>query len=91
MGRLVALGLFERSEDQTLVPTKHSARLRSSGRCDCFARELRDYCEYLAGIAKAGLYREIGGNSSPMSISRMSLASDRRSSCSPATRRGGLP
>ena len=33
MGRLVAL------------PPSNSARLRSSGRYDCFARELRDYCE----------------------------------------------
>jgi hypothetical protein len=46
MGRLVTLGLFERAEDQTFVPTEELRRLRSSERDDCFARELRDYCDY---------------------------------------------
>jgi hypothetical protein len=32
-------------------------RLRSSGRYDCFARELRDYCDYIAGAAKAAVQR----------------------------------
>jgi hypothetical protein len=47
MGRLVALGLFERAEDQTLVPTKQLREVeRSTGRYDCFAKKLRDYCDY---------------------------------------------
>ena len=45
MGRLVALGLFERAEDQTFVPTEELRGLRSSGRYACFVRELRDYCD----------------------------------------------
>ena len=41
---------------------RETVRLRSSGRYDCFARELRDYCDYrrliqrsLAGYAGRGL------------------------------------
>jgi hypothetical protein len=52
MGRLVALGLFERAEDQTFVPSKELLELRSIGRCDCFARELRDYCEYRLSLRR---------------------------------------
>src|SRR5262249_7890182 len=46
IGRLVALGLFERAEDQTLVPTKQLREVEIEGRYDCFARERQDYCEY---------------------------------------------
>jgi hypothetical protein len=75
MGRLVALGLFEREKDQTFVPTKQLREVE-------IERALRL-------LRQGRLCREIGGNSSPMSISRMSLASDRRPSCSGRTRRDG--
>jgi len=38
MGRLVALGLFERAEDQTFMPTKELREVEIEGRYDCFAR-----------------------------------------------------
>ena len=59
MGRLVTLGLFERAEDRAFVPSKELLELRSIGRCDCFARELRDYCEAAAGVL-AGNATEVG-------------------------------
>ena len=33
-------------------PARNSARWRSIGRCDCFARELRDYCEYRLSLRR---------------------------------------
>jgi hypothetical protein len=58
MGRLVALGLFERAEDQTFVPTKGLRQVE-------IEPGMRDYCDYRRRKRLAGtLTRQPSGSRS---------------------------
>ena len=54
MGRLVALGLFERAEDQTFVPTKQLREIEIERVLRLLRQERRDYCGLPSGDRESG-------------------------------------
>jgi len=65
VGQLVALGLFERAEDQTFVPTKELRGVEIERAYDCFARELRDYSEYQLAAPSFSTRERMGAGRHP--------------------------
>jgi hypothetical protein len=53
----MALGLFERAEDQTFVPTKQLRGVEIERALRLLRQGTAGYCDYLAGTAKAAIQR----------------------------------